>query len=365
MRRLIDESAYLRLIKRETKGLGAGLARAGLLAASGFYGAGVSVRSLLYRVGVKKAVDAGVPVVSVGNLTLGGTGKTPMVEWIAKWYRARSVRVAILSRGYGSEAKAGVNDEALALEQNLPDVPHLQDRDRVKIAAIAVEELGSELLILDDAYQHRRIKRDIDIVLLDALDPFGQGFLFPRGLLREPASALARAHHIILTRSDLITEVERERIRGRALKAARLPAAAFAEARHAAYDLVNASEASFPLAEARNRRVAGFCGIGNPKGFARTLAAIDAAPVAFRAFPDHHPYSAGDVAAIVEWSRSAGAELILTTQKDLVKLRVDHLGGVPLRAVRIGIEFLRGADELEKSLMKLLPTVEKPVAPMG
>src|SRR5262249_5942270 len=143
---------------------------------------------------------APVPVVSVGNLTVGGTGKTPCVEYVARFYRQLDRRAAILSRGYGSAG--GHNDEALLLEENLPDVPHLQGADRVALAAAAVEELESEVLILDDGFQHRRLVRDLDVVLVDASNPWGYGYLLPRGLLREPKSSLRRASVVLLTRCD-------------------------------------------------------------------------------------------------------------------------------------------------------------------
>ncbi len=151
----------------------------------------MAVRNAGFDRGWKQIHHAAVPVVSVGNLTLGGTGKTPMVEWLARWYRRRGVRVAILSRGYGQTG--GLNDEGRVLEENLPDVPHLQDPDRVALAGVATRELESELIVLDDGFQHRRLARDVDLVLLDALEPFGLGHLFPRGLLREPIRSLRRA----------------------------------------------------------------------------------------------------------------------------------------------------------------------------
>src|SRR5262249_31189823 len=155
----------------------------GLCALSVPYGWAVGVRNWLYTRGWKHVARAGVPVVSVGNLTLGGTGKTPCVEYIARFYRDRDVRVAILSRGHRSDD--GCSDEARLLEDNLPDVPHLQGPDRASLAGAAVAELDSEVLILDDGFQHRRLHRDLDIVLIDATAPWGYDYLFPRGLLRE------------------------------------------------------------------------------------------------------------------------------------------------------------------------------------
>ena len=214
----MNEAAFLRLVRGETRGALASASRVALGGASSLYGLAVGSRNLAFYLGWKASHRASVPVVSVGNLTLGGTGKTPMVEWIARWYRARGVRVAILSRGYGQSGE--MNDEGRVLEENLPDVPHLQGADRVDLAGRAVEELESELLVLDDGFQHRRLARDLDVVLLDALDPFGLGRMFPRGLLREPARSLRRAGVVVLSRADLVDRSTRVAIRARAEKAA-------------------------------------------------------------------------------------------------------------------------------------------------
>src|SRR5262249_31147228 len=169
------------------------------------------------------------------------------------------LRVAILSRGYGSDQ--GPNDEALVLEENLPDVPHLQGPDRAALAAVAVEELESEVLLLDDGFQHRRLGRDLDLVLLDATDAWGGGHLLPRGLLREPPSGLRRAGAVVLTRVDQAEPPALERLRRRVARLA--PGVPVAESVHRAEGLVNGTAAA-PLGVLRERPVAGFCGIGNP-----------------------------------------------------------------------------------------------------
>ncbi len=319
---------------------------------AGGYSLGVSVRNLAYDRGWSRIHRAQVPVVSVGNLTLGGTGKTPMVEWVARWYRRQGIRVAILSRGYGDFE--GVNDEGRVLEENLPDVPHLQDPDRVRIAGIAVEELESQLLVLDDGFQHRRLARDLDLVLLDALEPFGLGRLVPRGVLREPVRSLRRAGVVILSRADLVNESERRAIRAEAER--RAGPLLWVEARHAALELVDSSGVSSPVSDLSSRTVAAFCGIGNPEGFRRTLLNLGVVLKDVRTFPDHHPYSATDVAELASWVNGLGVDLALTTQKDFVKLRTDALGGVPLRALRIGLEIMEGASVLEEKLARLLPS---------
>ena len=290
-------------------------------------------------------------MVSVGNITLGGTGKTPMVEWIARWYRHRGVRVTLISRGYGHAG--GINDEGLVLEENLPDVPHLQDPDRVKLASIAITELEAELIILDDGFQHRRLARDLDLVMLDALDPFGLGRLFPRGLMREPIRSLRRASAVVLSRADLLEPSQRELIRRRVRRTA--PALPFIEARHAPIDLIDGEGQTYPLDELAGKEVAAFCGIGNPEGFRRTLLPLCRHVIDLKVFPDHHLYGAGDVRSLADWAGRMGANLALTTQKDLVKLRTATLGRVPLRAVRIGLEIMDGLEALERILEPLAP----------
>src|SRR5947209_3482800 len=192
-------------------------------------------RNVLFDRGWARSHRAAVPVISVGNLTVGGTGKTPCVEYVARFFRRMELSVAILSRGYGAEH--GPNDEALVLEENLPDVPHLQGADRVTLARTAVEELESEVLVLDDGFQHRRLARDLDIVLIDATNPWGHGYLLPRGLLRESPRGLKRAGVVMLTRCDQVSGDEVKRIRERVGQLA--PQAAVVETIHRPAGLVN------------------------------------------------------------------------------------------------------------------------------
>jgi tetraacyldisaccharide 4'-kinase len=346
---------FLQLLESRT--LSARAARLGLGAASALYGAAVAVRNLGFDRQWSISHRSAVPVVSVGNLTLGGTGKTPTVEWVSRWFRARGVRVAILSRGYGREGS--VNDEALALEENLPDVPHLQDPDRVRIAGIAVHELESQVLVLDDGFQHRRLARDLDLVLLDALEPFGFGRLVPRGMLREPLGSLRRADVAMITQADMVSESTLQTIRDRAERAAGR-SLRWVLARKAPIELIGGSAGPEPTGLPRDSAVAAFCGIGNPDGFRKTVESLGLGLLSFRTFPDHHLYNAADVADLTAWAREAGAVLVLTTQKDLVKLRVESLGASPLRALRISLEIIEGGAILDDALSRLLPAAAEP-----
>lgn len=299
------------------------------------------------QVGVQHAA---VPVVSVGNLTLGGTGKTPLVAWIARWLRNRDVRVTLISRGYGAEQGAR-NDEALELEQKLPDVPHLQNPDRVAAAQTAVEEFECQLILLDDGFQHRRLARDLDIVLLDALEPFGFDHVFPRGMLREPVNSLARAHVVALSRADMVSPERRAELR--AIVERYNPQAAWLEMRHAPERLLAASGRTAPFAELAGQRIAPFCGIGNPAGFRHTLAQCGLESENLREFRDHHAYTPDDVQSLARWAREQQAAALVCTHKDLVKLGVDQIGGTPLWAVEIGLQILAGQPALEERLQAI------------
>lgn len=358
--------AWQEVASGRRRGPSAVVARWALLAASLPYAAAVRWRNRRYDVGALPCVRLEVPVLSVGNLTVGGTGKTPTVEWHARWFERRGRRVAIVSRGYRSGAQ-GCNDEALELEQRLPDVPHIQNPDRVAGAREAIERHGCQVLILDDGFQHRRLARDLDLVLLDALEPFGYGHVLPRGLLREPPEGLRRAHGVLLTRRDLVSAEQREEIREQVRQLA--PQALWLEAEHrpqrllAAFGMdrdglgrAGAAGAAY-LPEnpvwLRGRAVAAFCGIGNPTAFRCTLERCGCHVVAWRAFPDHHAYTASDLAELARWADAAPAEAVLCTHKDLVKLPCTALGRQPLAALVIGMEIVAGLVAWEARLAEL------------
>lgn len=351
--------AYHALIRGDRAGPWPALLRAGLWAASLGYRLGVSCRNLAFDRGWKKVHKVAVPVVSVGNLTTGGTGKTPFVEYVARFYRQHDLCVALLSRGYGSEA--GRNDEALVLEENLPDVPHLQGADRVALAATAVEELDSEILVLDDGFQHRRLHRDLDIVLIDATCPWGHGYLLPRGLLREPIGGLERAQVVVLTRCDLVSSDGVRSIRDVVLRIK--PDVPIVESIHRPARWRNASQVSVELDSLRDRPVGAFCGLGNPQAFRQTLEQLGLTVSAWRTYPDHHAYTKEDVEDLRTWARQLHADAVLaTTQKDLVKLRLDRLGDRELWALQIQLQLTSGREALDGLLRTTggldLPTVK-------
>jgi len=348
---LFSPTGFDELVSGRRRGMGAAALRFGLRLAEIPYTAAVRWRNRRYDRGWAAVHRVPVPVISVGNLTLGGTGKTPMVEWLAGWLAASGLRVTLISRGYGARS-GSASDEALELQQKLPGVAHLQDPDRVAAATKAVARDGAQVLVLDDAFQHRRLGRDLDIVLLDAFEPFGHGHVFPRGTLREPIQGLGRADVVALSRADLFEQPQRAELRRRV--EAYAPRALWLEVFHAPRGLVAASGREAPLETLRDNGVAAFCGIGNPAGFRHTLVRCGMRVLGFREFPDHHAYGPDDLAAVAAWADDLGAQAVVCTEKDLVKVCRDQLGRRPLWALRIGQEFLHGREALEARLNDLL-----------
>jgi len=314
----------------------------------------VARRNARFDSGRNPSERVAAPVISVGNLTVGGTGKTPFVAWLAEWFRQRQVPVTLISRGYGKQG-AGPNDEARELALRLPDVPHVQNPDRVAAAKGALKNNPQQVLILDDAFQHRRIARDLEIVLLDALDPFGCDHLLPRGLLREPPRSLRRADVVALSRADAISAAERMQIRARVAELA--PQAMWLEVTHRPTALVSTTGERLPLSWLAGRKIAAFCGLGNPAGFEHTLQSTGAVVAHWQAFPDHCPYSPQQVQQLERWLRTADCDAVVCTLKDLVKLPYESLAEKRLWGLAIELEFLSGCEELTPLLAQLVERV--------
>jgi tetraacyldisaccharide 4'-kinase len=240
----------------------------------------------------------------------------------------------------------------MVLEENLADVPHLLGADRAGLAQTAIDELESELIILDDGFQHRRLRRDLDVVLIDCTNPWGHGHLFPRGWLREPPSSLKRAGIVVLTRTDQATTDEKVCITERVRRYQ--PDCPIVATSHQPVELVNAEHQAESLDHLRTRPVLAFCGLGNPDGFRRTLEDLGTEMVGFRAYPDHHSYTRADVDELRSWARQQATNcLVVTTQKDLVKLRLERLEGRELWALRIRLRVDDGQEEMHRMLLSL------------
>ena len=366
---MLSAEQFKAIVSGDRRGIVAGLCRTIFQLAEWPYTWAVNYRNRAYDNGRSETHRVAAPVICVGNLTLGGTGKTPMVHYIARWLRDQGIRVAIVSRGYGAENERQ-NDEARELYAKLPDVPHIQNADRVAACRLAIDELEMQVIVLDDGFQHRRLERDLDIVLLDALEPYGFDHVFPRGTLREPLVGLARADVVVLSRADLVDEPRRTEIRDRLQPLA--PRAFWIEVSHQPTKLIRdvadatsvevgtTQESSFDRLQQqlREKNVAAFCGIGNPSGFQRTLEQCGAKIVAFRAFADHHAYSRDDIESIKNWIADHQPDLVICTHKDLVKIEIDELAGVPLRALAVEMKIEAGEQQLHQALKHAIESVD-------
>jgi tetraacyldisaccharide 4'-kinase len=322
------------------------------------YGLAVRLRGALYDRGWLPLERVEAPVVCVGNLTAGGTGKTPMVAWVVGELAHRGLRPGIVSRGYGARSESGASDEAQLLAEALPGVEHQLDPDRAR-GARALLERGCDVVVLDDGFQHRRLARDLDLVLVDATRPWGLPApagggdpvraLLPRGLLREPPAALSRAHAVVLTRADQAAPQALERLRSELERLA--PGLPLAVAEHR-------PRALRPLGGGPPEDVAGLAGqrlelvsgIGNPEAFERSVRDLGAEVVAHRRFGDHHAYSAGDLAGL-----GADGARVLTTTKDAVKLAsLAARAELSIRALEVELVLREGAGVLA-ALLDALP----------
>lgn len=336
------------LLTTRTPSLGQRALRGTLVVASWPYRMAIAIRNFAYDRHWKKVHRSSLPVISVGNLSVGGTGKSPAVAWIARWLRARGVRVAILSRGYG-QLDSGQNDEALELELLLPDVPHLQHWDRVASAQLAEEELEMQVLVLDDGFQHRRIARDLEVVLLDATDSDCARRVLPGGLFREPMRSLKRAAVVLLTRTDQVTDEDLQRLVHRVQRES--PRALVLQSRHKPARLLQFPNDSHPLSGVSGKRMLAFCAIGNPSSFFRTLEDLGGELIARRTWPDHHAFGAEDIAELEAWvARHPEAEVLVCTVKDWVKIQSAKLAHLDLLALVIELAMDRGQEQLEVEL---------------
>jgi tetraacyldisaccharide 4'-kinase len=350
---LPDPETFRKLADGTFSGPGPCVARVLLAALALPYGAATTVRNALYDRGILRGIKATIPVISVGNLTVGGTGKTPLVAWMCRQLIGMGRHPAIVSRGYG--ARPGEpSDEAAELAILLPGVPHVAKRDRVAGVAEAAAR-GADVVVLDDGFQHRRLRRDLDIVAIDATDPFGCNQILPRGLLRESVRGLARADAFVLTRATNVDESARAGIRAAVTRACGgKPPTAWIETVHRPVAIRSWSGTQKPLDSVRGRRVAAFCGIGNPEAFRRTLDGFGAEVVDFRRFADHHAYGESDLDSLAAGSRTSDATMMLTTLKDLVRIRADSIQGMPLAAVEIALEPTGPVHALEMALRRTI-----------
>jgi tetraacyldisaccharide 4'-kinase len=307
-----------------------------LLRVSFTYWFGIAVRNLLYRIGILNAKRSGAKVASIGNITTGGTGKTPVTLMLARWLKSRNVLFAILSRGYRSQSErkglvfnsqapppaTAVGDEISMIAQKLPGVWFGIGRDRLRNIRTLQADQGIQTFLLDDGFQHRQLHRDLDIVLIDATNPFGNGWPLPSGSLREPLSSMTRADIILITRTESVTPAElaslKERL-GQYLDEKRVFEVKTTLSR--LHDF--ATSEPVELKELTQRKCIAFCGIGNPDSFTQLLAANRITVNESIVLDDHHCYSNADLVMLRRKLTNGTCDLLLTTEKDAVKLPRD------------------------------------------
>jgi tetraacyldisaccharide 4'-kinase len=297
-------------------------------------------------------------VISIGNVTWGGVGKTPLVQCVVEIILGINKRPAVLLRGYiplDQRRRMISSDEAVLLNRNLPDVPVALAKDRVRGARQLLVQKDVDVLVCDDAFQHDRLRRDLDIVVLDALNPFGNGHLIPRGILREPLSALARADMFIVSRADHgRSNLEQLKTRIRQYH----PAAPVYETIHRPQAFITWPRGEkTSLSAVQGEQVVSFCSIGSPLSFQRTLESAGALLAHQFVFPDHYAYTEQDLMLIGGYCRSHGIKTVVTTEKDMVKLSeafVPLMEGIRCLVLIIKIDFINGYEEFSQRIASLL-----------
>jgi len=342
-----------------------------------FYGAATRARRALYRAGALTTYRIDKPVISVGNITAGGTGKTPLVAWLARKIAREGYRVCILTRGYGrpdSSRRVVVSDgdRLLADARTGGDEPRLlaemlqgtrtaviSDRQRIAAARWAMVNLGSEVFILDDGFQHLGMWRDLDIVTVDATDPWGGGRLLPEGLLREPVRELSRAGCVVITRANQARHLAGLREGVQRLSGGQTPVFTSRMHTFSVRPLVLSDVTTPGTSQERSlpQPLAAFCALGNPQSFFAHLRSDGYTLAYTRAFPDHHVYMQGDVDALVREATSCGARSLLTTAKDAVKLGFLSFN-LPCYVIEIEFEFdneYRFAEIVRRAISRVGP----------
>lgn len=338
----------------QRNGAGASILKFFLWILSIVYGCLVNAREWLYKISFLKAYKIPKPVVSVGNLTLGGVGKTPFVQWLSLSIQGKNHKPVILTRGFMNQPYEQ-SDEVQMLREKLSGVDILVGANRVDNAKKYLEKNTADIFILDDGFQHWRLKRDCDIVLVDAVNPFGNAQLIPRGILREPLSSLRRASVVVLTKTDqgqLNLKSLREQV------AMLCPKALIAEAIHLPVGLSELRSGKvFGLSSIHQKKMASLCSIGDPRSFQNTLSNLGADLKENVSFEDHYVYRLEDVRKISENCLKNNLDIIVTTSKDAVKLKTllpSFDASISILVLDIKMSIVKGKEELLERIYRLL-----------
>ena len=376
----MKQQTYRKLISSQSGSLGAIILRYLLAIAAIGYSLAVRLRNFLYSKGLLKVHHVDAAVLCVGNITVGGTGKTPLVVWLCNLItqnpklKTQNCRCAILTRGYKARAQenADFKDEIAILAESCPEAEVIVNPDRVAGASEAIDKYAARVLIMDDGFQHRRLARDLDIVAIDATQPFGYGKMLPAGLLREPVSSLNRAGAVVITRCDQVTEAQLSELEQK-LRAIN-SGIVIAKSIHAAVSVKYPEPTVIPakagiqkdnkkmdfclrrndnIEQLKGKNIFAFCGIGNPDAFLNTIKNLGAELAGSKVYDDHYHYTDACLAEISEQAEEVGADLILTTQKDWTKVISNFKSQIsdfklplPFAYLAIEIKFLSGEDKL-------------------
>jgi tetraacyldisaccharide 4'-kinase len=347
----LNQLYYRKLIAGQVEGWSAAFLRLLLSLAAYLYRAAIALRNLLYDTALLKTHRVNAVVISIGNITTGGTGKTPLVIWLCNLLSEEGISCAVLTRGYKTVQNAQLKtqsciDEPAVITQNCPKAPLIINPDRLAAAFDAIDSFHAEVLIMDDGFQHRRLARDLDIVTIDATCPFGYGRLLPAGLLREPPTALKRAHSVVLTRCDQVAHADLTKLEHQLY--AINPNMTIAASVHTLLSVRTAQGTQINLDQLKEKNAFAFCGIGNPDAFFNTLKAVGLNLVGLGPYNDHHHYDTRDIAHICETAKKLDANLVLTTQKDWTKISLlePDTNDVLFGYLAIELSFLDGREKL-------------------
>jgi tetraacyldisaccharide 4'-kinase len=318
------------------------------------YKAVVALRNFLYSKGWLKTYYANAMVISVGNITTGGTGKTPFVIWLYKFLQQNRIQCAVLTRGYKTHTKGHETkiDEPAILAEMCPQANVIVNPDRIAGANEAVNKFNAKVLIMDDGFQHRRLARDLDIITIDATRPFGYGKLLPAGLLREPIDSLKRADAIVITRSDQVADEELADLERKLLSINNNMITA--RAIHSPICVKTKDNTEISIEQLKDRKIFAFCGIGNPDAFLYTIKNLGANPVGMKIYDDHYQYTNKDISDISREATELKTDLIMTTQKDFGKLQIEKRElkiGIPFAYLAVELKIISGEDRIT-SLIK-------------
>jgi tetraacyldisaccharide 4'-kinase len=363
----LNQDSFRKLVSGERAGLSAGLLRFILGIAALIYGFIVGLRNFLYLKRWLQIHRANATVISIGNITTGGTGKTPLVIRLCKQlitdsqFQLSNSQCAILTRGYKAAKdlrceSGGYGDEPAVLAESCPGIQVVVNPDRIAGAAEAISRFGAKVLIMDDGFQHRRLGRDLDIVTIDGTVPFGYGKLLPAGLLREPVTALKRADAAVITRCDQVDEAKLLQLEDRLRQINQ--EMVVARSVHAPVCAKSLDNSEINLVELKGKKIFTFCGIGNPDAFFNTVGGLGAELAGSKVFDDHYHYTNECLADIYEQAHYLDADLILTTHKDWFSfsssLKPNTSKDVNFAYLAIELRFISGEDKITQLIKNAL-----------